>query len=262
MNESLARQLRAVRPQAGATPAAMPQDTRERILMAAERLFMENGFDGTSMRMITGQAKVNLAAVNYHFETKEALLRAVLDRRLTALNDHRLRALEEMEQRAGGKALRPSQIVDAYFGTLMRMGKDGSHGGTVFLRLLGRIFNEPSKLIRDILEQQHGEILERFQSAFLRAMPQVPREEIAWRFHFMQGAMAYAIAGIDPMNLFLDWSPGQSAPATATATATPAQRARVVQDETERLYPRLMSFLLGGLRAPLPSFKSESTSGD
>jgi AcrR family transcriptional regulator len=57
-------------------------DTRERILDVAERLFMENGYEATSMRMITGAAEVNLAAVNYHFGSKEALLREVFRRRL------------------------------------------------------------------------------------------------------------------------------------------------------------------------------------
>ena len=49
-------------------------DTRERILDAAERLFMAHGYEGTSMRQITGDAAVNLAAVNYHFGSKESLM--------------------------------------------------------------------------------------------------------------------------------------------------------------------------------------------
>lgn len=77
-------------------------DTRERILDAAERLFMESGYEGTSMRMITGEAGVNLAAVNYHFGSKEALLREVFRRRLNWLNTERLRALDLLEQQAQG----------------------------------------------------------------------------------------------------------------------------------------------------------------
>jgi AcrR family transcriptional regulator len=61
-------------------------DTRERILDVAERLFMDNGYEATSMRTITSAAEVNLAAVNYHFGSKEALLCEVFRRRLTWLN--------------------------------------------------------------------------------------------------------------------------------------------------------------------------------
>jgi AcrR family transcriptional regulator len=98
-------------------------DTRERILDVAERLFMENGYEGTSMRVITGAAEVNLAAVNYHFGSKEALLREVFRRRLAWLNHERLQALDRLEEQAAGAPLKPSQILEAFFGTLLRMGE-------------------------------------------------------------------------------------------------------------------------------------------
>jgi hypothetical protein len=63
----------------------------------------------------------------------------------------------------------------------------------------------------------------------------VPKEEIVWRFHFMLGATSYAIAGIDTLRLVTDWETGE------------------IGNDLEQLQPRLMSFLLGGLRAPLPA---------
>ena len=113
-------------------------DTRERILDAAERLFMAHGYEGTSMRQITGDAAVNLAAVNYHFGSKESLMQEVFRRRLDWLNEERMRVLEEMEVAAAGKPLKPSQIVDGFFGTLLRMAGDEKRGGMTFLRLLGK----------------------------------------------------------------------------------------------------------------------------
>ena len=80
-------------------------DTRERILDAAERIFMACGYDGTSMRMITAEAKVNLAAVNYHFGSKEGLMCAVFRRRLDGLNSERLAVLDALEAQAGGGRL-------------------------------------------------------------------------------------------------------------------------------------------------------------
>ncbi|HMV22657.1 MAG TPA: TetR family transcriptional regulator [Rhodocyclaceae bacterium] len=211
--------------------------TRERILDTAETLFMAQGYEGTSMRQITGQAQVNLAAVNYHFGSKEELLQEVFRRRLKWLNDERLRVLDALEAEAGGHALKPSQIVDAFFGTLLRMAGDRKHGGPVFLRLLGRTLTEPSEFIRTFLADEYREVMERFKSALFKALPDVPRVEIVWRFHFMLGATSYAIAGTDTLRLVTDWHLD-----AAEADGGP-----------ERLLPRLMTFLLGGLRAPLPA---------
>lgn len=213
-------------------------DTRERILDASEKLFMANGYDGTSMRLITGAAGVNLAAVNYHFGTKESLMQEVFRRRLDWLNSERLRVLDEMERKAGGKPLKPSQIVDGFFGTLLRMAEDEAHGGLTFLRLLGRTLTEPSDFIRTFLADEYQEVMERYKAALFKALPDVPKAEIVWRFHFMLGATSYAIAGTDALRLITDW---QIEDADAT-------------DRLDRLLPRLMSFLLGGLRAPLPQF--------
>src|ERR1700682_4102017 len=68
---------------------ATSADTKTRILDAAESLFMEHGFEATSLRSLTTAAGVNLAAVNYHFGTKEVLFRAVLTRRLDPMNQER-----------------------------------------------------------------------------------------------------------------------------------------------------------------------------
>lgn len=213
-------------------------DTSERILDVAERLFMAHGYDGTSMRQITGAAGVNLAAANYHFGSKEALMQEVFRRRLDWLNAERLRVLTDLEHAAKDRPLKPSQIVDGFFGTLLRMAQDESRGGMTFLRLLGRTLTEPSGFIRTFLADEYREVVERYKTALFKALPDVPKAEIVWRFHFMLGATSYAIAGTDALRLITDW---QIEDADAT-------------DRLDRLLPRLMSFLLGGLRAPLPQF--------
>ena len=116
-------------------------DTRERILDAAERLFMAHGYEGTSMRQITGEAGVNLAAVNYHLGSKEALVQEVFRRRLDWLNDERMRVLNAMEAEADGKPLKPSQIVDGFFGTLLRMADDERRGGNQLLQMVAIILD-------------------------------------------------------------------------------------------------------------------------
>ena len=213
-------------------------DTRERILDAAERLFMAHGYEGTSMRQITGEAGVNLAAVNYHFGSKESLMQEVFRRRLDWLNEERMRVLDAYEKDAGGNALKPSQIVDGFFGTLLRLADDDQHGGMTFLRLLGRTLTEPSEFIRTFLAHEYKPVMDRYKEELFRALPEVPKAEIVWRFHFMLGATSYAIAGTDALRLVTDW---QIEEEDST-------------DRLDRLVPRLMSFLLGGLRAPLPQY--------
>lgn len=215
-------------------------DTRERILDAAEHLFMAHGYEGTSMRQITGEASVNLAAVNYHFGSKESLMQEVFRRRLDWLNEERMRVLNAMEAEAAGKPLKASQIVDGFFGTLLRMANDEQRGGITFLRLLGRTLTDPSEFIRTFLAHEYAAVVERYKEALFKALPDVPKAEIVWRFHFMLGATSYAIAGTDALRLITDWQ---------------IEEVDKV-DRIDLLLPRLMSFLLGGLRSPLPPFSN------
>ena len=217
-------------------------DTRDRILDIAERLFMESGYEATSMRMITGAAEVNLAAVNYHFGSKEALLREVFRRRLSWLNRERLEALDKLEAQAAGAPLKPSQILEAFFGTLLRMGEDESLGGMTFLRLLGRTLTEPAEFIRTFFAGEYAQVIDRYKRALFRALPDVPKAEIVWRLHFMLGAMSYAIAGTDVLEVVTGCGLGDLAGEGSAGDTALARR----------LAQRLMPFLLGGLRAPLP----------
>jgi AcrR family transcriptional regulator len=170
-------------------------DTRTRILDAAEQLFVSHGLDATTLRMITAAAQANLAAVNYHFGSKEALIEAVFRRRLTWLNEQRIAALTAFEAEAKGGPLKPRQIVEAFFGVAIRMAAD-HNGGQTFMRLLGRSYTEPTEFVRKFLAEEYAEVIERFKSAFFKALPDVPQEEFLWRFHFMMGALSYAISGV------------------------------------------------------------------
>lgn len=216
--------------------------TRDRILDVAEKLFMAHGYEATSMRQITGDAGVNLASVNYHFGSKERLMREVFRRRLVNLNQARMDALDELEREAGGKPVKPSLIVTAFFGTLLNMAKDEAHGGTTFLKLLGRTLTEPSEFVRAFLTAEYQPVMDRYKEALFRALPDVPRAEIVWRFHFMLGATSYAISGTDALRLVTDWEIEEED----------------AVDRLDRMVPRLMSFILGGLRAPLPVFEGEA----
>lgn len=213
-------------------------DTRARILDAAELLFTEQGFDATTMRQITGAAEVNLAAVNYHFGSKEELVREVFRRRLTWLNQQRLKELDRLEAEAAGAPLKPSRILEVFFGVALKMAADTEGGGRTFMRLLGRTYAKPSEFVRGFLAEEYSAVTARFKAALIKALPGVPAEEILWRFHFMLGAMSYAISGADALHVVAEGA--------------------LDDGDTEALHARLMSFMLGGLRAPLPTLPAKS----
>ena len=215
--------LRAVKPQ---------HETRTRILDAAEELFMLHGFEGTSMRQLTTKAGVNLAAVNYHFGSKDALIEAVFRRRLDPMNAARIAALDELE--AAGRPLAPDTIIRAFVGESLRMIEDARGGGRNFIRLLGRTYTEPAKPIRVLIGQLYAPAMERYKAAFERALPQMPRDELVWRMHFMFGTLSYTLAATDTVQLI--------------AGCKPEDRydARLLEE-------RLASFLAAGLTAPLAS---------
>jgi AcrR family transcriptional regulator len=207
--------------------------TRERLLKAAERLFLDHGYDGTSARMITTAARANLAAVNYHFGGKEGLFHAMLERRLDALHEERLALLDAYERVAAGRALTCERILAALFVPALRLARDGKRGGKDFLRLLGRAYVDPSPALRAFLSERYAPSIARFKEAFARALPGVTPRELTWRLHFMMGALAYTLAGADAWRLI--------------AALTPAD---VPNDQL--LLRRLAPFLIAGLQAPLP----------
>lgn len=212
---------------------------QSRMLDAAEALFMEHGFEATRMRQITAAAEVNLASVNYHFDSKEGLFRSVLMRRLDPLNQERLRLIDELETKASGKPLSAEQILSAMFLPALRLSRDHERGGKNFLRLLGRAYVDPAPFLRDFLNVRYSDVIARFKKAFAAALPHLPKQELNWRLHFTFGAMAYAIAGTDLVEAIVNLDPRDA-------------------DNDEMLLHRLLPFLVAGLNAPLPPLSSPS----
>lgn len=210
-----------------------PAATKGRMLDAAESLFMEHGFEATSLRLITQAADVNLAAVNYHFGSKEELFEAVLTRRLDPMNQARLARLDRYEAAVAPAAIGCERILAALFIPALELARDPARGGTNFLRLLGRAYADPAPFIRQFLSAQYAPMIARFKDAFARALPQLPRRELSWRLHFIMGALSYTLAGTDAHRIIAELSPGASA-------------------NDEALLRRLAPFLLAGLTAPLP----------
>ncbi len=165
-------------------------DTKTRILDAAEELFAEHGPSNTSLRAITAAAGVNLAAVNYHFGSKEKLIEEVLSRRLLPVNNARLRRLDELQRREEDVAL--EDLLDVFVRPALELGND-PEAGVFCTRLVGRLQGDPSVQVRDLFKDQFKEVAERFLPAFAKACPHLGPGEVMWRVFFVIGAMAHIL---------------------------------------------------------------------
>jgi AcrR family transcriptional regulator len=156
-------------------------DTKTRILDAAEKLFGENGFDATSLRDITTEADVNLAAVNYHFQSKESLIEAVILRVGGPVNDKRLALLE-----AAGSNPTIEQLIEAFVGPVLEMDPEP------MAPLMARVLASP-EVMKRVFAKHMETLSKRFADCVIKALPHLSHAEVIWRLHFTAGAMAHTV---------------------------------------------------------------------
>lgn len=166
--------------------------TRDRILDAAENLFADKGFGATSLRAITSLAGVNVAAVNYHFGTKDALIQAVFHRLLDPVNRDRLELLNRVETHRADPDL--ESVVRAFLVPPWQLMQSSARGRVV-VRLFGRLYTEATPAVRQGVLGQFTEVVRRFVEALQRALPHLSEPEVVCRFHFMVGAMLHTMSG-------------------------------------------------------------------
>jgi len=208
-------------------------DTAVRILDTAEQLFAERGFAETSLRTITGRAGVNLAAVNYHFGSKDALIQAVFERFLTPF----CAALDACLDRrlAGGPAvIPPAELLALVARTAIDLHARDPQRTVVFMRLTGLAYSESQGHLRGYLRAQYGRTFSRLERLLAASMPDVPREELFWRTHFALGSVVFTLSGLAPLS--------------ALAAATFGQRPDFAE-VTARLLPFLERALVQGVQS-------------
>ncbi|MFN7136790.1 MAG: TetR/AcrR family transcriptional regulator [Thermomonas sp.] len=164
--------------------------TKDRILYAAEELFAQQGFASTSLRQVTSRADVNIAAVNYHFGSKDNLVNEVFRRRMDVMSAQRLDALHRALETAPGQ-LEP--ILAAFVEPALAMAQD-RHGGGAFIRVIARTYAENNDSLRKFLSDQYGHVLREFAKAIAGCVPGLGKEELYWRLDFLSGALTYAMA--------------------------------------------------------------------
>ncbi len=200
--------------------------TKHRILDAAERLFATHGFAETSLRAITAEAGVNLAAVNYHFQSKDALIQAVIARRIGPLNQARIARLDAVEAATPNGPLALEDVLRSFVEPTVRMIR--SEPG--FAALFARLFFEPGEVFGKIFREQIVYVKTRFHGALRRALPDIPDSEMIWRIFFAIGAMAHTVSGEQHLQCASDGQCDTS--------------------DLDAVIDRLIAFTAAGLRAP------------
>jgi len=214
------------------------RNTKTRLLDAAEELVANKGFDATSLRAITTAAGVNLAAANYHFGSKEALVAAVFKRRVEPVNRQRLERLTALEAEYGDSPVPLPSILDAFLAPAFRY-LAGTRGAETLLRLHGRLHAEPGECWFAIFLELFREVAERYTAALGKALPALPRDEVVWRFQFMLGMLVYTMSQLRQIEHIICRPPGR---------------------DPQEITLRLVTFLEAGFLAPAPGPRAGTAS--
>jgi AcrR family transcriptional regulator len=167
--------------------------TKERILNSTEELVAESGFCELTMRQISTHANTNLAAINYHFGSKQSLINHMLERRLDTLFSMRLKRLDELENGSQQPCLL-RQVLEAFIEPALVISNDQRMGGRRFMKILARAYAERSEFLHDLLTSRYADTIKRFASAIERACPHLDPQTVFWRFHFIMGSLTYVMA--------------------------------------------------------------------
>jgi AcrR family transcriptional regulator len=209
------------------------ESSREKLIASAERLFADRGFDGVSVRDIANAAGVNSALVGYYFRGKEGLLSEVYTRHCEPMKRERARLLEECSKAAKGPTL--EQVIEAFVRPSLQVTTDKS-GRTDFTRLRAVLSAENSALLEKLVAENFDQSSRMFVDALCRCLPQLTREDVLWRFHFLLGTIYYTGAGPHRIKTL---SAGRCDPSDPVATCR-----------------HLIPFLAAGFRAPQVKTKS------
>jgi len=213
----------------------MTADTRSssgtptRILDAAEDLFASQGIHATSLRSITQRAGVNSAAIHYHFGDKQALVRAIVARRVAPVHQERIQRLERLEAAARPS---PEQLLEAYLGPVVTARARWGRRARKLGALMARLRIEEADFESVITE--FAEVHVRYARALAASLPGLGVDQAAERLDYAVGAMIHLLVN----------------PAFAADTAA--------NGGLEARFEGLISFLAAGFRAPLESQAAHS----
>ena len=162
--------------------------TKGRLLEATENLIAEKGFDAVSVRDITGLAKANVAAVNYHFGSREGLLAAVLEHRLKPLAEERITNLASLGEDHGVR-----ELLQAWVSPLVSLLVVSGLPELAYCRVMGRCMEMLASPAFPDAAKASRAVDEKLLESLEKCIPLMSRQEIEWRLHFVTGALIHAL---------------------------------------------------------------------
>ncbi|MCG8370961.1 MAG: TetR family transcriptional regulator [Proteobacteria bacterium] len=169
------------------------QPTRERILDAAEALFAQRGFEGVSVRQIMSQADADVSLAYYHFKSKRDLFDQVMLRKVEYLNEIRLQALEEVEERHRDDEPSVEEIIGAFTRPLLQLLADDHEKWSHYFQLIAQINNSP-EMGGELMSRYFDPLVSRFIDALKKALPDSGPADLYWSYHFLSGALTLTFA--------------------------------------------------------------------
>jgi len=213
------------RRKAGQKGPGRPEGTsvvRDDILDAAEELFSNLGYAGTTLREIADQAKVTQALINYYFGSKYGLYEAVFMRRSQIISQQRLDNLAQLQAKPGRPKVR--DVVQAFL--MPTLAFRSTPEGRSFLRL-----QAPPQISYKLRTDAYGNSTRLYVDAVRKALPNLPELDAYWRVTLMVGTYLYAFSDTHRME--------EMAPAGLYDP-----------DDTDNLIDQVTRFVTGGMQAP------------
>lgn len=167
-------------------------DTREKLVLAAERLFAEKGIDNVSLREINRAAgQKNVAALHYHFGTREALLEAIFERRMAGINERRIARLDALVAEGRAGEIRP--VVEAMVLPLAEQLDPARRGGH-YIRFLAQAISDPGIDVGGLVRDKFDHGMARTRRLARSILAGLPPEIVDERMRLASGHMVHALA--------------------------------------------------------------------
>ncbi len=160
------------------------KDTKTRILDAAERLITELGAEKASLRKITDEAGVNIAAINYHFGSKNNMISAILERFLAPLSKELHQSLDRVLTGGENEVPELEEVIRSYLVPLLAFSLRCPDQQNFFIQMYGYIDDKNvfMQSLRGIVEKD----IKYYADAFLKALPQIPEQVVLLRLAFFR----------------------------------------------------------------------------